>query len=169
MGGQPRRKDLGITIPRVDTDIISALCAVNRQLAERIDELIDIIKRTARGEPIPGVPGAPAVLPGAQESVAGLLRILLASMPRDHQIVTVGTTPTWMAENKSSLDVPVLVTNQDFAQQLRYGTATLTATTGPLIDPETTEKVVIPPNQVLYGLVPAATIDVAISTLFLPR
>jgi len=166
-GGQPlRNQGLGLTIPRVDTDMISALCAVNRQLAQRIDELIDITKRVARGEPIPD---GPVIMPGARENVADLLRILLASMPRDHQVVTVGTAPTWMAENKSGLDVPVLVTNYDHAQQLRYGTATLTDTSGPVIDPESTEKIVIPPNQTLYGLVPTATISVAVSTRFLPR
>lgn len=163
-GGKP----LGLTIPRVDTDMITALCAMNRQLAMRIDELIEVIKRAARGEPMPGVPGV-HVAPGARESVADLLRIALASMPRDHQVVTVGTAPTWIAENKSGLDVPVLVTNYDFAQQLRYGTATLTNTSGPLIDTEDSKKIVIPPNQTLYGMVPVATIQVAVSTLYLPR
>lgn len=155
--GQPlRNAGLGFTIPTVDTDMISALCAINRQLAERIDQLIEVT-RAARGEPVRG------------ESVSDLLRILLASMPRDHRVLTVSTAPTPMAENRGRLDVPVLVTNYDHAQQLRYGTATLTDTSGPVIDPETTEKIVIPPNETLYGLVPAATIQVAVSTLFLPR
>lgn len=156
--GQPLRnkQGLGLTIPRVDTDMISALCAINRQLAERIDQLIEVT-RTAAGDRVRG------------ESAAGLLRILLASMPRDHRVLVVGTSITPLAENRGHLDVPVLVTNYDHAQQLRYGTATLTDTSGPVIDPESTEKIVIPPNETLYGLVPTATIAVAVSTLFLPR
>lgn len=158
-GGQPIRKDgLGVTIPRVDTDFISALCAVNRQLAQRIDELISVLTGAA-----------PEPVVGQREDVAGLLRLLLASMPRDHQVVTVGTGPTPIAENTGAFDVPVLLTNFDIAQRLRYGTATLTTTSGPVIDTETTQKVVIPSNQTLYGLVPTATIQVAVSRLYLPR
>lgn len=159
-GGKPRRNTgFGLTIPRVDTDVVSALCAVNRQLAMRIDELIDIMKRVA-----------PAIVPevATQENIADLLRLLLASMPADHQVVTVGTTPTWLAENFATLGLPVLITNYDVAQKLRYGTSTVMATGGPLIDTEATEKIVIPANQSLYGLVPAATIQVAVSRLVIP-
>lgn len=146
----------------------AAICEVGFQLALRVDELISVMKEARKDEMeyIPGVPGTPAA---RQVFLTELIGLQVASFPRDHNTVPVLTTITKLVQNSSGRWIAVVVTNLDNAQPVFYGNATLTDTTGPLIAPRTKEKVILPPNETLYGIVDAGSVDVAVSTLARPR
>lgn len=159
---QIRRGDF----PQAGTTIEEVICSVGRQLAVRIDKLIDVIERAPEGIlPI----GAPGLAIGANAQTVALLRLLAASYPRDHQVVMVTVAVTPLIVNPNAFAIPVLITNLDNAQLLHYGSAATITLQTPIIQTETSEKVLVSANGTLYGIVvgPAA-VAVAISNLDLP-
>lgn len=152
----------------VGTDPASSICAVGRQLALRLDKLIHLMSQ-AEEEPEILLPGGGISAAISFATLAELLSLSLASCPRDHQSIPVDTSATKLVENVTDGHVPVLVTNLDNAQDLHWGAATVLVTAGPIIPARTSHKVLVPPNSALYGVVGAASITVAISTLIVPR
>jgi hypothetical protein len=143
------------------------ICAVGRQLANRLDKLIDVIQRAPEGIVPIGAPGL-AITPMGQ--LIALMRLVTASFPRDNQILPVTTVATPLITNPNIFDIPVLVTNLDNAQLLHYGGSAATTTVqSPIIDTETTEKILVSANRTLFGIVvgPGA-INVGISNLDMP-
>lgn len=155
--------------PEINQDTIAALCAVGRQLAMRLDELIDVSKK-AQGM-VPGVPGItiPGVPPGRAPEWIELMRMLLASFPRDHAAVTVGSTPEPLLQNTSSRPIPVMITNGDEAQVLYWGGATVIVGLSPTIGPQGSMKILVPESTTLYGVVKDGDIQVGVSSLHIPR
>ena len=148
-------------------DTIAALCAIGRQLAMRLDELIHIMQQ-AEGI-APGVPRPPGVPAERAPEWIELMRMLLASYPRAGAALTVGNSAKPIAQNTSSRPIPVLVTNQDHAQILYYGEATVEAGAAATIQPKESKKIIVPESTSLYGIVEGADIQVAVSSLVIPR
>ncbi len=146
---------------------MEVICSVARQLAWRLDKLIDVIERGVEEEEPPAPSAAPYTPMGR---LAELIRLDLANFPKDHRTEAVGILPVILASNPYAYTRPVLVTNLDNALFLYYGTATLAVlTNAPFIPPETAYKLLIPPSQDLYVVGPGpANITVAISNLALP-
>ena len=152
--------------PSTGATLEEVICSVGRQLAVRIDKLIDVIERAPEGIlPI----GAPGLAIGANAQMVALLRLLAASFPRDHQVVAVTVAVTPLIVNPNPYAIPVLITNLDNAQLLHYGSALTITLQTPIIDTERSEKILVSANATLYGLVvgPAA-IAVGVSNLDLP-
>lgn len=150
--------------PQLKPDDIASICTIARQLAVRIDDLIAQLAVS----PERAFMYAGRETGGIAEAVY-LLRLHLASMPRDHKVVTVTNEATPILENPSGNVVPVMVTNNDNAQYLRYGVGTLAGDTAPIIAPRAKEKIHIPPSTTLYGIVGGGDITVAVSRLALPE
>lgn len=152
--------------PEISQDTIAALCAIGRQLAMRLDELIDLSKKAQGIAPGITVPG---LRPARVPEWIMLMRLLLASFPRDHAKLTVSDEATPLVENPSGDAVPVLVTNTDEAKLLYYGSSTLDIDTAPVIQPRASLKILVPGSSSLYGLVEAGgDITAAISSLDIP-
>lgn len=160
--GRPGNQ-LGRIFSDVEQDTIAALCAIGRQLAVRLDKLIEV-SQEAQAAYVAGGPGVMTLT-----ELIELLRLDLASFPRDHRQVTVGNTPTLVFENPQNRTIPVLITNQDNAQILHYGQAAVTVTNGPTIGTKESLKVNVSQSSNLYGVVDAGTIEVGVSVLDLPR
>lgn len=154
-----KRGDYG----QVDAAIVEVLCSVGRQLAYRLDKLIDVL------EPDEVLPG---YRPGERHTPMGRLielnRLELASYPKDHRIAVITNAGDLIINNPLPYSIPVLVTNLDNAQFLFYGTSRGTVLNAPLIDPESKEKIILSPNSDLFGIVLGAAINVGISNLDLP-
>lgn len=153
-------------LPQTDGQILEVMCAIGRQLAYRLEKLIDVIERG----PEDGI--APLFGPGAVATPIGqmiqLMRLSMASFPRNHQTVSVTNAGIVMISNPHPYTIPVMITNLDNAQFLFYGSAPASILTSPLIDPEAKEKINLSPNSDLYGIVAGAAINVAVSVLDLP-
>ena len=153
---------------RTDAAIAEVLCSVGRQLALRLDKLIDIQMRAVEEpEPIP--------LPFGQKEpytpigrLVELMRLDLASYPRNHATVPVTNAGVIMISNPLPYTIPLMVTNLDNAQFLYYGSAPAAITNSPMIPPEQGLKILLSPESDLYGIVAGADINVAISDLDLP-
>lgn len=148
----------------VGPDTISTLCTIGRQLAVRIDRLINLWER----------PGGVPVMPGAGPlvttiGVAEMMALQLASYPRDHASVTVTNSMTPLVENAGARYIAVMVTNLDNAQRLFYGCGSVGVTSAPFIPGQDKGKIIVPPGEILYGIVSGASINVAVSTLAVPR
>jgi len=104
--------------PQTDGQILEVMCAVGRQLAYRLEKLIDVIERG----PDDGI--APMFGPGAAATPIGqmiqLMRLSMASYPRNHTTVTVTAAGIVMISNPHPYTIPVMVTNLDNAQFLYY-------------------------------------------------
>lgn len=149
---------------------INALCSIGRQIAYRLDQIA-----VALGEDI--TPGARidrlTQRPGARMDFAEmeyLLRLYLATYPRDHSEINVTDTRTPLVENKSmSAAAPVIVTNNDHAHILYYGNSTCGVGKAPVIQPEQSLPITLPKGRTLFGIVDTGlTITVAVSVLELP-
>lgn len=156
--------------PDMGTSEAEVICAVGRQLAYRLDKLIDLIERGEEREALI----APISGPGAAHTPIGRLvelqRLELANFPKDHRTVSVGTTRVALASNPYSYTIPILVTNLDNAQFLYYGSGPVNATNNsPMIDPEESMKLYLNPEQDLYVVVAGpGNVTVAVSNLALP-
>jgi len=157
--------------PDTGASEIDVICAVGRQLAYRLDKLIDVIQR---GEPEPEELLAPTTGPGVAYTPIGrmveLMRLELANLPKDHRTASIGTTRVPLAQNPYSYTIPILVTNLDNAQFLYYGSGTVSVSgNSPFIEPEKPMKLYLTPSQDLYVVVAGpANVTVAISNLWLP-
>lgn len=146
---------------------INTLCSIGRQIAYRLDQIA-----VGLGEEI--VPGmAVGARPGARmdyRELEELLRMSLASYPRDHSEITVTDTRTPLVENKSMQRAArVLVTNNDGAHLLFYGNSTCGVGKAPVIQPEQSLPVTLPVGRTLFGIVGTGlSITVAVSVLELP-
>jgi len=161
-----RRGNIGQT----DAHILEVICSVGRQLAYRLERLIDVLERGPAEKEEALV--APTTGPGAAYTPVGrmveLLRLQLASYPRDHQVQTVTAAGVMVVSNTRPYSIALLITNEDNAQKLYYGAAPATTTNAPIIEPETSKKIILSPNADLYCRVIGADITVAISNLDLP-
>lgn len=153
-------------LPETDATILEVMCSVGRQLAYRLEKLIDVIERG----PDDGI--ATLFGPGAVATPIGqmiqLMRLSMASYPRNHATVSVTAAGIVMISNPHPYTIPVMITNLDNAQFLFYGSSPASILTSPLIDPESKEKINVSPNSDLYGIVAGAAINVAVSLLDLP-
>lgn len=149
-----------------DATILEVICSVGRQLAYRLEKLIDVLERGPEEPPLVTVTPGLAMTP--EERLVALMRLSVASYPKDHRIVAVTNAGDLIATNPLPYSIPILVTNLDNAQFLFYGTAISTVLNSPPIDPESKEKIVLSPNSDLFGIVIGAAISVAVSNLDLP-
>ena len=141
-------------------DEITALCAIGRQLAVRLDRLIEAIS---------GLRQLQEQRQLVSVDVPEILALQLASFPSGHSKVTVTTTATILMENPTDRWSAVMVANLDNAQRLHYGTGTLGLETAPFIPSSDCLKIYIPPSETLYGLVESASITASVSNLVIPR
>ena len=153
--------------PQAGTTIEEVICSVGRQLAVRIDKLIDVIQSAPEGILPVGAAGL-AITPMAQ--LIALMRLVQASYPRDLQVQTVGIAPaTILIVNPNPYAIPVLVTNLDNAQLLHYGSTATMTVQSPILDTERSERVLVSANRTLFGVVAGpGNIQVGISNLDLP-
>ena len=153
--------------PQTNPTMLEVVCSSFRQIAFRLDKLIDVLERGPDAEAL-----APITGPGQAYTpitrMVEMMRLDLASYPRDHQIRVIPNTGDKIMSNPLPYSIPILVTNQDNAQKLYYGASTATMTNAPIIEPEASKKIILSPNADLYGVVIGADITVAISNLDLP-
>lgn len=146
-------------VPEIrNPNTINALCSIGRQLAFRLDQIA-----FALGEEV----GTREPGPGELEE---LLRLSLASYPRDHSEINVTDTRTPLVENKSMIRAArIIVTNNDHAHLLYYGNSTCGVGKSPVIQPEQSLPITLPRGRTLFGIVGAGlTITVAASVLEQP-
>lgn len=155
--------------PQTDAGLAEVICSVGRQLAFRLEKLIDVLE-SGPEEPEEGI--LPISGPGVAYTPIGrmveLMRLDLASYPRDHSVMIVENTGTLLVTNSLSYSIPLLITNLDNAQLLYYGASPAAITNAPVIEPESSKKIILSPNRDLRGIVAGADINVAISNLDLP-
>jgi len=158
-----RRDDLGRAtglFPGIDADAVSMFCDTARQMAIKLDIIADLLRGLK-----------PDVIYGAEMRLAELLELMrldLASMPRDHGLVSVANTATSLVLNTTGGPQPYIITNLDNAQMLHYGVDSISATTGPIIKPKDSLKIIVQSSEDLKGIVAGANIDVAVSRLYIP-
>lgn len=151
----------------IDATLIEVICSVGRQLAYRLEKLIDVLERG----PEPDVTVTPTITGLAatpEERLVALMRLAVASYPKDHRVVVVTNAGVLLATNPLPYSIPILVTNLDNAQLLFWGTTISTVLNSPIIDPESSEKITLSPYSDLFGTVIGAAINVAVSNLDLP-
>jgi len=141
-------------------DEIAALCAIARQLAVRLDRLIEALSGLRQLEEQTQI---------VSVNVPEILALQLASFPSSHAKVTVAITATVLIENPTDRWSAVMVTNLDNAQRLYYGNATVWTDNAPFIPGSDCLKIYIPPSETLYGIVEQATITAGVSNLVIPR
>jgi len=152
--------------PETSATLEEVLCSVGRQLGFRLEKIIDLLEKAGIEIPPLGAPGY-VITPTGQ--MIALLKLLAASYPRDQIIVPVTIAATILVVNANDYDVPVIITNLDAAQLLHYGSAATMTVQSPIIQTESSEKLLVSPGRTLYGIVvgPAA-IAVGVSHLDLP-
>lgn len=156
--------------PEMGPSEVEVICAAARQIAFRLDKLIDVIER----QEIPPELEAPISGPGVAYTPIGrlveLTRLQLANFPKDHRTASIGTSREVLAQNAYSYTIPILVTNLDNAQFLYYGSGTVNASdNSPFIEPQKSMKLYLTPSQDLYVVVAGpGNVTVAVSTLWLP-
>ena len=150
---------------------VDALCSIGRQIAYRMDQIAALLgeesptQRISRERIVQPGDGARVDL----SELIYLMRLLQASYPRDHAAIPVTATRTFLIENKSQEEsAPVIITNNDHAKLLYYGNATCGVGSSPVIQPEQSLPLKLPPSRTLYGVVDSGTIQVSVSTLELP-
>ena len=141
-------------------DEMAALCAIGRQLAIRLDRLIEAISGLRQLQEERQI---------VTVDMPEILALQLASFPSGHTKVTVAITPTPLIENPTDRWSAVMVTNLDNAQRLYYGNATVWTDNAPFIPGSDCLKIYIPPSETLYGIVEQATIQAGVSNLVIPR
>jgi len=148
-----------------DAGILEVICSVGRQLAYRLEKLIDVLERGPE-EPVIPIAGPGAYTPMGR--LIAFMRLDLASYPRDHSVVAVTNAGSLIVSNPLFHSIPILITNLSNAQFLYYGSSSVAITNGPIIDPETSHKILLSPSADLYGIVLGANINVAVSNLDIP-
>lgn len=154
-------------------DLSGALCEISRQLAVRLDLLTEVMGQF------------PAQILQVLEAAGHLdvrelthyMKLSLASVPITHETVRVlgGTDGagdpvaiTPVIRNTIGKSVPMLITNDDNSQKLRWGASTLTQTNGAILTSEKSEKIWVPPDALVYAVFPLFTGTVSISRLGVP-
>ena len=150
----------------VDASLMEVICSVGRQLAYRLEKLIDVLERGPEEAPVVTVTPGLALTP--EERLVALMRLAVASYPKDHRVVPVTNAGVLIATNPLPYSIPILVTNLDNAQLLFYGSTISTVLNSPIIDPESSQKIQLSPYSDLFGTVIGAAINVAVSNLDLP-
>ncbi len=140
----------------------SELCSAFRQVVNRLDALTNALKVSPVLNALSGM--APSF-----KNLERYLRLSLASMPEQHQTITVVSTATRVIANSSNDDMAVMVTNDDVANDLRYGASTIDGIRGVVLKREESVKLIVPPSTEVYALFPLATGTVTVSKLILPR
>ena len=151
--------------PDTDAGIVEALCSIGRQLAYRLEKLIDVLERG------PEEPDLPLSGPSSAVSIARLVELMrldLASYPIDHTTIAVTSSGVLLATNALPHSIPLMITNLSNADILYYGDSRATIANAPIIDPETSKKILLSPNSDLFGIVSGASISVAVSQLDRP-
>lgn len=146
--------------PGIDADPVSLACGIARQEILRLDIIAQLLR-----ELTPTQIYGPDLYLGR---LVDLMKLDLASMPADHTTVVVGNAPQLLVANLYGGPMPYIVTNLDNAQLLFYGTGDVSVTSGPVIGPNESEKIIVPVNYRLHGIVAGANINVALSRLALP-
>ena len=141
-------------------DEITALCAMGRQLAVRLDRLVNSISGLAQAQ-------EQAQL--ISVDVPEILALQLATFPSGHASVEVTTAATLLMDNPTDRWSAVMVSNLDNAQRLHYGIATVWTNNAPFIPAGDCLRIFIPPSEKLYGLVEGASITAGVSNLVIPR
>ena len=146
----------------------TALCEMFRQLAVRLDRLTAVMSQF------------PAqmiqVLQVAGDLDLGKLieyiRLGLASVPITHERVQVvggeDVPITPVIKNPTGRSIPMMLTNDDNAQLLRWGSDTVTQINGAILSSEKTAIIVVPPDSYIYAIFPMFTSTVSISRLGIP-
>jgi len=147
---------------------MTALCEMTRQLAVRLDRLTAVMSQF------------PAqmiqVLQVAGDLDLGKLieyiRLGLASVPITHERVQVvggeDVPITPVIKNPTGRSIPMMLTNDDNAQLLRWGSDTVTQINGAILSSEKTAIIVVPPDSYIYAIFPMFTSTVSISRLGIP-
>lgn len=146
---------------------INTLCSIGRQIAYRLDQIaVGLGEEIAPGMTVGARPGARMDYRELEE----LLKMSLASYPRDHSQITVTDTRTRLVENKSMRRAArVIVTNNDGAHLLYYGNSTCGVGKAPVIQPEQSLPITLPRGRTLYGIADTGlTVLAAVSILELP-
>jgi len=152
--------------PETSPTLEEVLCSVGRQLGFRLEKIIDLLENAGIVIPPVGAPGY-AITPTGQ--MIALMRLLAASFPRDLIVVNVTIAATPLVVNPNDFDVPVIITNLDNAQLLHYGSAATMTIQSPIIQTETSEKLLVSASRTLYGIVAGpAAIAVGVSHLDIP-
>jgi hypothetical protein len=144
------------------------LCEISRQLAVRLDRLTQVMSQF------------PAQMMQVLEAAGDLdlreltkyIKLGLASVPTTHETVRVaggtGVAITPVIKNPTANSVPMMITNDDVGQLLRWGSSTLTQTNGAILSSEKSAIIRVPPNSYVYAIFPLFTGTVSISRLGIP-
>jgi len=152
--------------PETSATLEEVLCSVGRQLGLRLEKIIELLDKAGIVIPPIGAPGF-AITPTGQ--MIALMRLLAASFPRDLIVVPVTIAATPLVVNPNDHDVAVIITNLDNAQLLHYGSAATMTVQSPIIQTESTEKLLVSASRTLYGIVAGpAAIAVGVSHLDIP-
>jgi len=100
------------------------------------------------------------------------IRLGLASVPITHERVQVvggeDVPITPVIKNPTGRSIPMMLTNDDNAQLLRWGSDTVTQINGAILSSEKTAIIVVPPDSYIYAIFPMFTSTVSISRLGIP-
>ena len=148
----------------------AALCDVTRQILHRLDSLIQAMTLSPVTAPSILRPGDPVVMHGFGDLIE-LFKLSMATVPVSHEVVQVEAAPnkiTTVIRNAGERTVPMLLTNNDNAQILRWGAETLTHLNGAVLKSESSAIINILPGTNVYAIFPLFTSTVSISRLGIP-
>lgn len=146
----------------------AALCEMTRQVLNRLDALIAAITGSPLGSPEAFERGVLT----RDDTLIDSIRLSMASVPITHEVVqvaggaTVAITP--IIRNTGERPIPFMITNNDNAQFLRWGSETLTPLNGAILRAETTIIVRVLPSSTVYAIFPTFTKTVSVSRLGIP-
>lgn len=154
----------------------AALCDITRQVLRRFDLLIEAMGGSQRsistGVLAPRLNDrADVVLINALAKLTELFRLSLATIPVTHEVVEVLESSSGITEiirNSTERVVPMMITNNDTSQFLKYGAETLTHLNGAMLMSEKSIIVNVMPSSAVYAVFPLYTASVSISRLGIP-
>lgn len=148
----------------------AALCNVTRQVLNRLDSLIEAMTLSPVTAPAILRPGDPVVMQGFGELIR-VFKLSMATVPVTHEVVQVPCTPsaiTPVIVNPSERTIPMLLTNNDNAQIVRWGAETLTHLNGAILKSEESVIIHVLPGTTIYAIFPLFTGTVSLSRLGIP-
>lgn len=177
---QMRRQPLSVITQPPPADLAglgsqtAALCEISRQVINRLDMLIEAIT----GSPLRTTDALRAIEAGDPLLMAGIatlteyFRLSLASVPITHEVLQVAggglASITPVIRNSSERTIPMMLTNDDNAQFVRWGADTLTVLNGAILKDSTSEIIRVLPNSIIYAIFPAFSSTVSVSRLGIP-
>lgn len=148
--------------------VSGTLCEISRQLAVRLDRLTAVMSQFP-AQMLQVVEAAGDVDLG---KLIEYMRLSLASVPITHERVQVagglGVAITPVIKNPTGRSIPMMLTNDDNGQLLRWGSDTLTQINGAILSSEKSAIIYVPPNSYVYAIFPLFTSTVSISRLGIP-